>query len=66
MKGVLHGRHKLTFRDVRYIRDHYATGHDGPHPIPGSARQLADKFGISRRQIMRIVNGENWIIPPYA
>jgi hypothetical protein len=60
MKGEAHGRHKLTEGDVEYIRRNYSTGHDGPHAISGSARQLALKFNISRRQVMRIVRNENW------
>lgn len=61
MKGSLHGRAKLTEAQVRYIRDNCVPGtHCGPHAMGESISGKARQFGISRRQVRRIMERENW------
>lgn len=50
--GEAHGCSKLTSKDVQEILDH-PTFH-------GSGAVLAEKYGVSRTTISRIVNRQNW------
>lgn len=64
MRGELHGRAKLTERDVYWIREHYTPGNKGGRPettqSSTSLTGIAKRFGISHRQVFRIVRKENW------
>lgn len=64
MKGSAHGRAKLTEADVRWIREHYTPGNKGGRPelteSSTSSPGIGKRFGISPRQVLRIVRGENW------
>lgn len=61
MKGSAHGRAKLTEAKVRYIRRNCIPGmHCGPHAMSESISGKARQFGVSRRQIARVLKGENW------
>ena len=64
MKGAAHGRAVLTEDDVRKIRELYEPGNRGGRPettvSPRSLHGLAHRFGVSHRQIFRIVKGQNW------
>jgi DNA invertase Pin-like site-specific DNA recombinase len=48
-RGEKHGRAKLTAGQVREIRS-----------AGGTVYGLAKRFGISRRQIRRILDGDQW------
>ena len=48
-RGEAHGRAKLTADQVRAIR------HDG-----GTIYGIAKRFGISRRQVRRILDRDHW------
>lgn len=48
-RGARHGRAKLTEAQVRAIRD------DG-----GTIYGIAKRFGISRRQVRRIISRDHW------
>ena len=48
-------RRKLTDEQVRYIRKHYT-----PHNKQCGITTLASKFGVSRRAIYDILNGETY------
>ncbi|MFN4017640.1 MAG: helix-turn-helix domain-containing protein [Reyranella sp.] len=48
-RGEAHGRAKLTNAEVRAIRS------DG-----GTVYGIAKRFGISRRQVRRILDGDHW------
>ena len=52
-RGVRNGRAKLTRRDVREIRDLYATGEH-------MQKTLADQFGVAKVTIWHIVHHESW------
>lgn len=54
-KGILNGRAKLTEDDIRTIRLEYRPN------TRDNVRDLAIKFGVSRRQIHGITRGEKWI-----
>jgi hypothetical protein len=61
MKGEQHGRAKLRKADVIRIRKECRPGdHDGPHQMPNSIAGTARRYGISRKQVERILTGENW------
>jgi hypothetical protein len=61
MKGELHGRAKIRRVDALLIRQECRPGeHDGPHEMPQSISGMARAKGISRRQVARILKGENW------
>jgi hypothetical protein len=51
-KGEDHGSSKLTERDIQEIRDWYEAGE--------LQKDIAATYGISRRQVSRIVNKKNW------
>lgn len=56
-----HGRAKVDEGKMRYIRENCKPGsHYGPHLMGESIAGKARQFGISRRQIRRILDGENW------
>jgi HNH endonuclease len=52
-RGEAHPMAKLSQRDVREIRQQYATGE-------WLQRQLADEFGVTRTQIGRILKNRVW------
>ena len=56
--GVKNGQHKLTEKDVLYIRKHYVKGKHCENNSYG----LANKFGVSAKTIQQIVNGVTWKI----
>ena len=62
MKGELHGRAKVTKKQVNYIRRSYQPNlKGGGHSYhSGSIRYMSILFGLSRRQVKRIITGENW------
>ena len=53
-RGERHGLHKLTEDQVAEIRRTYV-GVGGP-----TQTSIAEQFGISRRQLMRIIDGQKW------
>lgn len=59
-----HGRAKVTEKDVRWIREHYTPGNRGGRPettqSSTSLTGIGKRFGISHRQVHRIVRKENW------
>lgn len=61
-KGEAHGMAKVTENQVKWVRDHYVPGlkGGGPHERYGSIRHMASIVGLSRRQVKRIIIGENW------
>lgn len=61
-KGELHGMHKLTQRQVDYIRKNHK-----PYDKMFGSKSLAKKFNVSPQTITNIVNYKNWIETlPYA
>jgi len=72
-KGERHGRHVLTERQVRWIRSNCRPGagngqrggvqHNGGerqrHGHP-SISAMTEEFSVSRRQIRRVLDRENW------
>lgn len=52
-KGEKNARHKLTLKDVSYIRTRYEQGGI-------SHRKLASEMGVGRSIIGNIIRGENW------
>lgn len=52
-RGESNGNSVLTAVDVRTIRDEYARG-------GASHRQLAKRYGVAKRTISMIVNGQTW------
>lgn len=54
-KGEEHGRHKLTWDDVNYIREHHKKGDK-----EFGANGLARKFGVTPRVITLIMRNEIW------
>ena len=72
-KGEFHGRHVLTERQVRWIRENCRPGagngqrggylHNGGerrrHTDP-SISAIAEELGVSRKQVRRILDRENW------
>lgn len=62
MTGESHGRHKVTGKQVAWMRRVYRPDlkGGGHHDQPGSIRHMAATVGLSRRQVMRIMKGENW------
>ena len=61
-RGELHGRHVLTERVITFIRWNYRRGNKGGrnHDSRFSLRGLGKRFGVSHRQIFRVLKGENW------
>ena len=61
--GETHPRSKLTDEQVRSIRREYVRrpvgGAGGTGRRPGSARDLAERYGVSHRAIQQIVAGRN-------
>lgn len=55
-KGELHGMHKLTQRQVDYIRKNHK-----PYDKMFGSKSLAKKFNVSPQTITNIVNYKNWI-----
>lgn len=53
--GEQHGKHKLTFGQVNYIRERYARGNI-------TQRVIANEVGISQSQVGRIIRGTRWKI----
>lgn len=53
VRGEKHGRHKLTWEQVKIIRERYARG-------GVSYKQLAREFEMSPAQIRRVANGNQW------
>lgn len=54
--GENHHAHKLTYKDVEYIRSVYKRG---SRTFGGAA--LARKFGVDRTTISAVVNEETWV-----
>lgn len=50
-RGEKHGLAKVTEEQVREMRRRY---------VPGNGEMLAREYGISRRELGRIVRGERW------
>lgn len=46
---------KLTVKDVQWIRNNYKNRHSEFGAVP-----MAEKFGVHRKTILRIVNGKQW------
>lgn len=61
-RGELHGRHVLTEQAVAFILRNYRRGNKGGrnHDSQYSLRGLGKRFGVSHRQILRVLKGENW------
>lgn len=59
-RGARNGASKLTAENVRDIRRRYIPGTGRHHAVEGNAGQLAREFGLNRRTITAIVNGETW------
>lgn len=53
-RGERHGSAKLTWADVHEIRALYRERF-------GSYRWLADRYGISYQQVLRIVKRQHWV-----
>lgn len=53
MRGVLNGRAKLTWEQVRVIRERYAAGGI-------SLKQLADEHNVNTALVHRIIQGKAW------
>lgn len=55
---------KLLYANVLWIRDNYTPGNKGGRPettqSATSLQGIAKRFGISHRQVRRVVMGENW------
>lgn len=62
MKGSSHGRAVVDEKQVAWIRRTYRPEMKGGGHVeqPGSVRHLAATVGLSRKQVQRIVRGENW------
>jgi hypothetical protein len=56
-RGQQHYAHKLTWRDVRSIRERYAAG-------GLTTRVLADEYGVRQSTVWEIVTGRSWREPP--
>lgn len=54
-KGEKNSQSKLTEKDIRYIRENYQARHE----VFG-AKGLAEKFGVEKSRIYKIVKMENW------
>lgn len=54
-KGTLHAMHKIDEKTVNAIRDDYVGKRRGM-----SLAEISKKYGISKTQCYRIVNGESW------
>ena len=57
-KGEDSNLSKLTWEDVRYIREHYISPRVGNRY--GNSRSLAEMFGVTTACIYHIVNGKTW------
>ncbi|MEW2066650.1 hypothetical protein [Streptomyces sp. NPDC007346] len=57
-RGELSWRSKLTRDEVRLIRQRYVKG--ARHPHLGSARALADEFGVRASYISTLASGKRW------
>jgi len=53
LRGNTHPRSRLNEDQVREVRRLYATGEY-------SQRQLAEQFGVARRTIGAMTDGQNW------
>ena len=53
--GEYNGQSKLTYEDVKYIREHYV-----PKSKEFSAGLLAKKFGVSKTAILGIIHYKYW------
>lgn len=60
--GETHGRAVLTWKDVEWIRENYVPGNKGGRNSESSlsGSGMAKRFGVSHRQIFRILKNENW------
>jgi hypothetical protein len=59
--GEANGASKLTAEQVNEIRRRFAAGTAcGPVRQPNSAKALAREFGVHKRAIRRIIDGETW------
>lgn len=58
-RGEHNGQHKLTQNDVDDIRRSYIKG----NPVFGGTA-LAEKYGVSKTEISRIVNNTRWNVNP--
>lgn len=54
-RGTKNGRHKLTEKDVEYIRNHYVKGDKN-----FGTKALSEKFGVARQTISAVICGQNW------
>ena len=61
-KGSAHGMAKVNKNQVRWIRSHYQPHlkGGGHYETYGSIRHMSFVVGLSRRQVKRIITGENW------
>jgi len=61
-RGEDHGRAVLTEAAVRFIRKNYIPGNKGGCGSESrfSLSGLGKRFGVSHRQIWRVVHMENW------
>lgn len=60
-KGSAHGMAVIDETKAKYIRGWCVPGtHCGPHPMGESISGISRRFNISRRQVRRILNRENW------
>lgn len=57
-KGECNANSKLTKEDVDYIRAHYRRGVNQNNL--GNSKELIEKFGITRVQLIKIVNNKAW------
>lgn len=61
-KGERHGMHKLTQKDVDYIRSVHK-----PYDKKYGTKPLAEQFNVTPQEITNIVNYKNWVKTlPYA
>ena len=64
MKGELHGRHILTEKNVKWIRENYVPGNKGGRPETTqsslSLNGMAKRFGVCHRTILRVLQKETW------
>ena len=53
VRGESHGRRKLTWEQVEYIRGQYSAKNK-------TQRELAEEFGVTQTTIYRVVRNHNW------
>lgn len=60
-RGERNGQAKLTEAQVRDIRKRYvASRNSNQYTKNGNCGELAEEFGVNRRTIRRIADGEDW------